>query len=102
MEVYYGAVLIVVGLVLAFYGNKFLTFVIHFVVAVAIIVVGCDLVFWAFDSKTAEWLKITAFVIVFLLAVFVGFLVSKLKTIGIFLVAGAAGCTLGCAICTAI
>ena len=101
LEKYYGAILIAAGIVLAFYGNKFLTFVIHFVVAVAIIFVGGDLVFWAFTTNTPEWLKIVAFVIVFSLAVFIGFIVSGMRKLGIFLVAGAAGCSLGMTIATA-
>jgi len=102
MEKYYGALLILAGIVLNFFGNKFLTFVIHFVVAIAVIVIAGSLIFWAFTSSTPEWLKITAFVVVFLIANFVGFMVSRMRKLGVAIVAGAAGCALGSTICTAI
>ena len=94
--------MIAAGIVLTFWGNQFLNFVIHFVVAVTVILVGGTMIFWAFDSTTAEWIKIVAFVAVFLLANFIGFMVSRMRAIGIAIIAGVAGCTLGFTITTAL
>ena len=99
-EKYYGGLLILAGIVLAFYGERFLTFVIHFVVAVAVLLVGGSLIFWAFESSTPEWIKITAFVLVLVVAIVVGFFVSRMRALGIAIVAGIAGCALGSTIDT--
>ena len=98
---YYGALLILAGALLAFWGNTFLTMVIHFVVAISIIIIGGNIVFMAFSSTTATWLKITAFVLIFVFANFVGYVVSKMRRLGVGLLAGLAGCVVGISICTA-
>jgi hypothetical protein len=78
-----------------------LKFVIHFVVAVAIIFGGGSLLFWAFDSNTPKWLEITAFVVIFILANIAGFFIKEMEALGISIIAGAAGCSLGFSVCAA-
>ena len=89
------------GVVLAFWGNSFLKFVIHFVVAVAIIFGGGALLFWAFTSKTPKWLEITAFVVIFIVANIAAWFVKEMEALGIAIIAGCAGASLGFTVCAA-
>ena len=99
IEKYYylwGAALIVLGIFLAFFGNKFVNVVIFLVVALGVFVLLGSLFFYLFLKKVkedwAQWLSAAAIIVVSLLA---GFGVMKMRKYGIGLVAGWGGVMLG-------
>lgn len=93
-----GAILIVKGLFLAINGNKAITRVIGLIGFLASSVVLLSLSFYGLaknNSQTQEWVLWVIFAACLLVGAFIGFQISKLKKVGIAVLAGWGGVTLG-------
>lgn len=93
-----GAILIVGGLFLAVNGNKFVNFVIGLVGFLASSVILLSLSFYGLTKKnneTEEWVLWVIFVACLLVGAMIGSLLVKAKKIGIAILAGWGGVTLG-------
>ena len=93
-----GAVLIVGGLFLGFFGNKFVNFVIGLVGFLASAVILLWISFWVIEQANKapeEWVMWVTLAVCLLLAGGIGFLLVKSRKIGIAIVAGWGGATLG-------
>lgn len=93
-----GAVMIVGGLFLAFFGNKFVNFVIGLVGFIASSVVLLYVAMWVVEAtnKTPkDWVIWTVLAVCLILGVGIGYLLVKSRKIGIAIMAGWGGATLG-------
>ena len=105
MQKYYflwGAALILVGIFLAFFGNKFVNAVIYLVATIAVTIIGGLIFFNLLMSKVkAQWAQWLIIAIIFVLANFVGFLLVKFRKYGVGALAGWGGVMLGLLITSA-
>lgn len=92
----WGAVLIVLGLILAFFGNKAINFVIYVVTALAFFLIICNLFFsWFMDKVHQEWVQWTFIVIIAILGNVVGYFLVRFRKYGIAILAGCCGAIIG-------
>ena len=105
MDKYYylwGAGLIVLGIFLCFFGNRFVNAVIFTVVGVGVFLILGSLFFYLFLGKVkedwAKWLSLAAIIVV---SLGLGFLVMRLRKWGIAIVAAWGGVMLGFVLTTA-
>lgn len=93
-----GAVMIVGGLFLAFFGNKFVNFVIGLVGFIASSVVFLYVAMWVVETANStpkEWVIWTVLGVCLILGGLVGFLLVKSRKVGITILAGWGGATIG-------
>jgi hypothetical protein len=105
LEDYYylwGAGLIIMGIFLAFFGNKFVSLVLFLTVTVGAFLILGSIFFYAFLSKVkpdwGKWLSVAA---IGLVSAGLGFLVMRLRKWGVALLAAWGGVLLGFVITTA-
>ena len=92
----WGAILIVLGIFMCFFGNKFINVVLFLVVFISITLVGGSLFFqYALFKVKAEWAKWLSLAGIVLFAALIAFLVVKKRKYGIGLVAAWGGVMLG-------
>lgn len=97
----FGAVLIVAGAFLAFFGNKFVNIVIFMVASFAVLIIGSALfINLALDKVSEEWVIWVSFIVIALIAAGVGALLVKFRKYGIALFAGWGGVMLGFVVTT--
>ena len=93
-----GAVLIVGGLFLGFFGNKFVNFVIGMVGFLVASVVLLKVAFWGVEKTNKspeEWVMWVVFAACLVCAAFVGSLLVKARKVGISILAGWGGVLIG-------
>lgn len=99
MNKYYflwGAGLIVLGLFLSFFGNKFVNVVIYIMVTIAFFLVVCNMFFNLFMEKVKkEWIQWVFIGLIFVGANFAGWFSIKFRKQGISILAGVAGAMIG-------
>ena len=92
----WGAILIIVGLFLAFFGNQFVNAVIFIVVSVAVVIILASVFFQLFFKKVSkDWAKWLAFAAILLVGCGVGYLFVRLRKWGVALIAAWGGVMLG-------
>ena len=94
----FGVFLIIGGLFLALNGNKFVNLVIGLVGFLAFSVVLLNLSFYGLamnNNQTEEWILWVLFAVCLLVGAFIGSMLVKAKKIGIAILAGWGGVTLG-------
>jgi LPXTG-motif cell wall-anchored protein len=92
----WGALLIVLGIFLCFFGNKFINVVLFLVVFMSVTLVGGSLFFqYALFKVKAEWAKWLSLAGIVLVAIGLAFLVMKKRKYGIGLIAAWGGVMLG-------
>jgi len=99
-----GAVMIVVGLFLAFFGNKFVNFVLGLVGFIASSIVLLYVAMWMVElsnKNPKEWVMWTVLAVCLILGLVIGYLVVKSRKVGIAILAGWGGATVGFIITTA-
>lgn len=98
----WGAALIVLGVFLAFFGNRFVNLVIFLVVGLGVFCILGSLFFYLFLSKIKEdwgkWLSLAGIVVV---SAGLGFLVMRLRKFGIAILSAWGGVLLGLVLTTA-
>lgn len=106
MNQYYylwGAGLIVLGLFLGFFGNKFVNFVIYVMATLAFFIIVSNLFFNLFMEKVhQQWVQWLFIVLIFLLANLIGYCFVRFRKQGISLLAGIGGCLIGVIIARSI
>lgn len=97
----FGAFLIIAGVFLAFFGNKFVNVVIFMVASFACLIIGSALfINLALDKVDEEWVVWTAFIVIALVSSGIGALLVKFRKYGIALFAGWGGVMLGFVVTT--
>ena len=97
----FGAALILMGAFLAFVGNKFVNVVIFLVGSIALMLVGSGLfINFALSKVDKEWVVWTAFIVILLISMGLGYLLVKFRKYGIGLFAAWGGVMLGFVVTT--
>jgi hypothetical protein len=93
---FWGAGLIVIGLILAFFGNKSVNFVIYVMATIAFFLVVSNLFFnWFMNKVHKEWVQWTFIALIFIIANMVGYLLVRFRKYGIAILAAVAGAMIG-------
>jgi hypothetical protein len=92
----FGAALILMGGFLSFFGNKFVNVVIFLVASIALMLVGSGLfINFALKKVDKDWVVWTAFIVILLISMGLGYLLVKFRKYGIGLFAGWGGVMIG-------
>ena len=100
---FWGAGLIVLGLFLGFFGNKFVNLVIYIMATLAFFIIVSNLFFNVFMEKVhKQWVQWLFIALIFLVANLVGAGFVKFRKQGISMLAGVGGCLIGVIIARSI
>lgn len=99
--IFFGIGMIILGMFLAFFGNKFVNAVIFCISTLAIFVLVGNLFFELFMKKVSkEWVQWVIIVLIFIAGMIIGYILVKMRKYGIAVLAAWGGAMLGVFIAT--